>query len=71
MGVLESHHFHHQMWCFAMNLFDRKVMRQIVLEEEEEEDNLLDQFNRQFESGTSGGGYDSGSVGDDDDYYEQ
>jgi hypothetical protein len=33
MAVLESHHFHHQMWSFAMNLFDRRVMRQIVLEE--------------------------------------
>jgi hypothetical protein len=34
MIVLESHYFHHAMWNFAMNLFDRRVFRWIVLEED-------------------------------------
>ena len=38
LAVLESHHFHHQMWVFVMNLFDRRdMMRRIVFEEEDEE----------------------------------
>jgi rapamycin-insensitive companion of mTOR len=37
MLVLESHHFHHQMWCFTLNLFDKRVMRRIVLDEDENE----------------------------------
>jgi rapamycin-insensitive companion of mTOR len=38
MLVLESHHFHHQMWCFTLNLFDKRVMRRIVLDEVEDDD---------------------------------
>jgi hypothetical protein len=36
MAVLESHYFHHAMWNFAMNLFDKDVMRCIVLDEDAE-----------------------------------
>jgi len=41
MSVLESHYFHHAMWNFAMNLFDKTVMRSIVLEEDIEVDELV------------------------------
>ncbi len=34
--MLESHYFHHAMWNFATNLFDRSVMRCIALEEDME-----------------------------------
>lgn len=62
MSVLESHHFHHHMWCFAMNLFDKRVMRRIVLEEEEDE--YLDKkLVRNATNGTNA----SASFGDDSD----
>jgi hypothetical protein len=63
MAVLESHHFHHHMWCFAMNLFDKRVMRRIVLEEEEDE--YLER-KRQGHSFTNGS-VPSASFGDDSD----
>jgi hypothetical protein len=75
MGVLESHHFHHGQWQYAMNLFDRKLMRQIVLEEDNddaddsEEGDDGDSMTESAENSTVGG-YGSESVGDDDDYYE-
>ena len=37
MAVLESHHFHHQMWSFAMNLFDSKIMQRVVLDDDDED----------------------------------
>jgi len=36
MGILERHHFRLQMRRFVFVLFDRGVMRRIVLEEEED-----------------------------------
>jgi hypothetical protein len=33
---MESHHFHHQSWSFAVNLFDKRVLRYVVLGDEPE-----------------------------------
>jgi rapamycin-insensitive companion of mTOR len=38
MNILESHHFRLPVCRFVIDLFDKKVMRQVVLEEEDEED---------------------------------
>lgn len=38
MTILESHHFRLPVCRFVIDLFDKKVMRQVVLEEEDEED---------------------------------
>jgi rapamycin-insensitive companion of mTOR len=38
MSILESHHFRLPVCRFVIDLFDKKVMRQVVLEEEDEED---------------------------------
>ncbi|KAF2432788.1 hypothetical protein EJ08DRAFT_114027 [Tothia fuscella] len=38
MAVLESHHFRLPVCRFVIDLFDKRVMRQIVLEEEESEE---------------------------------
>jgi len=38
MQVLESHHFGLNVCLFVLNLFDKRVLRQIVLEEDEDED---------------------------------
>lgn len=35
MTILESHHFRLPVCRFVIDLFDKKVMRQIVLEEED------------------------------------
>lgn len=72
MAVLESHHFHHHMWCFAMNLFDKRVMRRIVLEEEEDEDeneslDIIDERPRLSRSDTNNGLTSSASYVDDSD----
>jgi hypothetical protein len=38
VSVLEAHQFHHQMWVFCMNLFDkRRVLRRMVFDESDEE----------------------------------
>jgi hypothetical protein len=37
MQVLESHHFGLNVCLFVLNLFDKRVLRQIVLDEEEDE----------------------------------
>jgi len=40
VSVLESHHFHHQMWVFCMNLFDkRRILRRIAFDESDDEGN--------------------------------
>jgi hypothetical protein len=83
LAVLESHHFHHQMWVFVMNLFDRRdMMRRIVFEEEDDDgDNhhlrLSPDERRRTPRGMNGmngmngnmtSAYDSdGTVNDDDD----
>jgi hypothetical protein len=38
MTILDSHRFHLPVRRFVLDLFDRKVMRQIVLEEEDDSD---------------------------------
>ncbi|KAF2457821.1 cytosolic regulator pianissimo [Lineolata rhizophorae] len=38
MSILEAHHFRLQAYRYVINLFDRKVLRQILLEEDEDED---------------------------------
>jgi rapamycin-insensitive companion of mTOR len=38
MQVLEAHHFRLPACRFVLDLFDKRVLRQIVLEEEEEEE---------------------------------
>jgi rapamycin-insensitive companion of mTOR len=38
MGILECHHFRLPVCRFVIDLFDKKVMRQIVLEEEDSDD---------------------------------
>jgi hypothetical protein len=82
LAVLESHHFHHQMWVFVMNLFDRRdMMRRIVFEEEDEDRSGHDlrlsspderrRTPRGAMNGMNGnmtGAYDSdGTINDDDD----
>jgi rapamycin-insensitive companion of mTOR len=42
MNILESHHFRLPVCRFVIDLFDKKVMRQVVLEEEDEEDSSSD-----------------------------
>ena len=43
MTILESHHFRLPVCRFVIDLFDKKVMRQIVLEEEDDGDDVLDE----------------------------
>ena len=38
MAILESHHFRLPVCRFVIDLFDRSVLRQIVLEAEDESD---------------------------------
>lgn len=38
MQVLEAHHFRLPACRFVLDLFDKRVLQQIVMEEEEEED---------------------------------
>ena len=38
MQILEAHHFRLPACRFVLDLFDRRVLRQIVLEEEDEDD---------------------------------
>ena len=38
LNILELHHFRLLVCHFVINLFNKKVMRQIVLEEEEEDE---------------------------------
>ena len=38
MQVLEAHHFRLPACRFVLDLFDKRVLQQIVLEEEEEEE---------------------------------
>ncbi|KAF2672574.1 cytosolic regulator pianissimo [Microthyrium microscopicum] len=35
LAVLESHHYHHQMWYFCMNLFGKSVIRHVILDEDD------------------------------------
>jgi rapamycin-insensitive companion of mTOR len=65
MAVLESHHFHHQMWCFAMNLFDKRVMRRIVLEEDDDEQLRVSDDRKKLARGATNGSL--GTFGDDSD----
>jgi rapamycin-insensitive companion of mTOR len=55
MSILESHHFRLPVCRFVIDLFDKKVMRQIVLEEEDEEDS-----DDSEEEGSSGSDLDIG-----------
>jgi hypothetical protein len=59
MAVLESHYFHHAMWNFAMNLFDKRVMRSIVLEEDVE---IFEEYGDEAE--TEAGGEDNAANAD-------
>lgn len=34
--ILSMHHFHHQMWCFVVGLFDKSVIRNVVLQNAQE-----------------------------------
>lgn len=43
MAILASQHYRLGACRFVIDLFDRKVMRKIVLEEEEEEDESSDE----------------------------
>ena len=38
MQILEAHHFRLPACRFVLDLFDKRVLRQIVLEEEDDED---------------------------------
>lgn len=38
MGLLEAHHYRLPVLRFAMDLFDKRVMRRIVFEEEGDDD---------------------------------
>ncbi len=38
IAVLESHHFRLLMCRYVIDLFDKRVLRQVVLEEDEEEE---------------------------------
>jgi hypothetical protein len=82
LTVLESHQFHHQMWVFVMNLFDRRdMMRRIVFEEEDDDRSGIDlhmsspdERRRTPRAGVNGingnmtGAYDSdGTINDEDD----
>jgi len=60
MKILESHHFRLQMRRFVIDLFDKSVMRRIVLEEEEEEADSDTSSEEGIEIG-------NGRDGDDDD----
>jgi hypothetical protein len=51
MAILELHHFRLPVCRFVIDLFDKRVMRQIVLEEEEEDED--------DESNADGGDSDS------------
>jgi rapamycin-insensitive companion of mTOR len=42
MEVLEAHHFRLPACRFILDLFDKRVLRQIILEEEEEEEEESD-----------------------------
>jgi rapamycin-insensitive companion of mTOR len=39
MQILEAHHYRLPACRFVLDLFDKKVLRQIVLEEEEQDEN--------------------------------
>lgn len=43
MRILERHHFRLPVCRFVIDLFDRKVLRKIVLEEEEEEEEVIEE----------------------------
>lgn len=54
MTILESHHFRLPVCRFVIDLFDKKVMRQIVLEEEESEQDSSDESEDGSEDNESG-----------------
>ncbi|KAF2115881.1 Rapamycin-insensitive companion of mTOR, N-term-domain-containing protein [Lophiotrema nucula] len=55
MQVLEAHHFRLPACRFVLDLFDKRVLRQIVLEEEEEEDDDSDDSGSESDqAGTNG-----------------
>lgn len=54
MTILELHHFRLPVCRFVIDLFDKKVMRQIVLEEEESEQDSSDESEDGSEDNESG-----------------
>lgn len=53
LRVLEQHNFRLPVLRFVMDLFDRSVMRRIVLEEDEDEDEDVEDAGQSSSSGTS------------------
>lgn len=47
MSILEAHHYRLPVRRFIIDLFDKSVLRQIVLEEEEEDDDDDDELGRE------------------------
>lgn len=56
MTILELHHFRLPVCRFVIDLFDKKVMRQIVLEEEDSEQDSSDDSDEETEDNESGEG---------------
>lgn len=49
MQILEAHHFRLPACRFVLDLFDKRVLEQIVLEEEDEADEDSDESESDFE----------------------
>ena len=54
LGILELHHFRLPVCRFVIDLFDKKVMRQIVLEEDIEDGELEDSADEEVMDGFDG-----------------
>ena len=53
MQILEAHHFRLPACRFVLDLFDKRVLRQIVLEEEDDEDDDDEDEDEDEDSGES------------------
>ena len=54
MILLESHHFRLTVRRFVIDLFDRSVMRQVVLEEDSDDEEEMEESEDEVESGSEG-----------------
>ncbi|KAF2865868.1 Rapamycin-insensitive companion of mTOR, N-term-domain-containing protein [Massariosphaeria phaeospora] len=64
MQILEAHHFRLPACRFVLDLFDKRVLPQIVLEEEEQEADEADESSESSSGSSSGSGSESGSESD-------
>jgi rapamycin-insensitive companion of mTOR len=61
MAVLEAHHFRLGMCRFVIDLFDKRVMRQIVLEEDDSDDSTNEGESEEGETTQSSNTNESGA----------